>query len=138
MFETKGGNWLKKVGLILGIVIVIIAVFIFAKNSYYPPLPIENLSAKEVIGKLEESDSKVVEIAKEDDAIWYITRKENEGILKADENIKQMIGSKGWEFKEKDGSGLFFEKEGERLVATTQMWGGKYVLVKVQSKLKKH
>lgn len=34
-----------------------------------------------------------------------------------------MIGSNGWEFKEKDGAGLFFEKDGERLVATTEMWG---------------
>ena len=128
---------MKKVVFIFGIVIVIIAVFIFVNKSYYPPLPIENLSAKEVIGKLENSDNKVVEIAVEDDTIWYITRTDNEGILIADENIKQMIGSNGWEFKEKDGSGLFFEKDGERLIATTQMWSKKYVLVKVQSKFKK-
>lgn len=47
-----------------------------------------------------------------------------------------MIGSNGWEFKEKDGAGLFFEKDGERLVATTEMWGKHYVLVNVQSKFK--
>lgn len=128
---------MKKVVFILGIVIVIIVVFIFVKKSFYPPLPIDNLSAKEVIGKLEESDKKVVEIAEENDAIWYIIRTENKGILLADENIKQMIGSNGWVFKEKDGAGLFFEKDGERLVATTQMWSGKYVLIKVQSKYKK-
>lgn len=128
---------MKKVGFIsIVIVIAILAVFIFVKKSYYSPLPIENLTAKEVIEKLEETDSKVVEIAVEDDTIWYITRTENEGILLADENIKQMIGSNGWEFKEKDGAGLFFEKDGERLVATTQKWGKDYVLVKVQSKFK--
>ncbi|MHC0035294.1 hypothetical protein [Pseudoneobacillus sp. C159] len=126
---------MKKVGLIsIIIVIVIFAVFVFENKSYYPPLPIENLTAKEVIEKLEETDSKVVEIAVEDDTIWYITRTENQGILIVVENIKQMIGSNGWEFKEKDGAGLFFEKDGERLVATTQMWGKHYVLVKVQSK----
>jgi len=128
---------LKKIVFILGIVIVIVAVFIFVIKSYHPPLPIESLSAKEVIGKLEKSDSKVVEIAIEDDTIWYITRTGNEGISTADENIKQMISSNGWEFKEKDGSGLFFEKDGERLIATTQMWSKKYVLIKVQSKFKK-
>lgn len=47
-----------------------------------------------------------------------------------------MIGSKGWEFKEKDGAGLFFEKDGERLLVTTQMWTKKYVLVQVQNKFK--
>lgn len=128
---------MKKVVFIFGIVIAIIVVFIFVKKSYYPPHPIDNLSAKEVIGKLEGSDNKVVEIAVEDDTIWYITRTGNEGISTADENIKQMISSNGWEFKEKDGSGLFFEKDGERLIATTQMWSKKYVLVKVQSKYKK-
>ncbi|MBS4207301.1 hypothetical protein [Bacillus sp. FJAT-50079] len=125
---------MKKIGVILGIVIVMIGVFIFVNKSYYPHLPIEHLSAKEVIEKLEESDRKVVEIASEDEAIWYITRSENQGISIADEQIKEMIGSKGWIFKEKEGSGLFFEKDGERLVATTQMWTKKYVIVKIQSK----
>ncbi|PTQ55333.1 MAG: hypothetical protein BSOLF_2436 [Candidatus Carbobacillus altaicus] len=36
----------------------------------------------------------------------------------------------------KDGAGLFFEKDGEELIITTQMWTEKYVLVKIQSKFK--
>lgn len=128
---------MKKIAYILAIVLVIFALFIFVNKSYYPSIPIDNLTAKEAIEKLEKSDSKVVEIAEDDAAIWYITRTENEGISIPDDNIKQMIGSKGWEFKEKDGAGLFFEKEGVDLVATTQMWTKKYVLVKIQSKFKK-
>nr|WP_106779360.1 hypothetical protein [Lysinibacillus timonensis] len=127
---------MKKLGLILGIVIVLIAVFIIINKSYYPPLPIDNISAKEVIDKLEESDRKIVEIAEEEGTIWYVTKTENQGILKADENIKQLIQSNGWAFKEKDGAGLFFEKDGERLIVTTQMWSKKYVLVQVQSKFR--
>lgn len=122
---------MKKAGFILGIAIVIIAVFIFENKLFYPSLPIENLSAKEAIDKLKESESKIAEIAVEDDSIWYITSSENKGKSIADENIKQMIGSNGWEFKEKDGAGLFFEKDGRRLIATTQMWTGNYVLVKI-------
>lgn len=127
---------MKQVGIILGIVVVIVAVFIFVNKSYYPSLPIDNLSAKEAIEKLKNSDEKIVEIATDDDSIWYITKTENEGISIADENIIQMIGSKGWEFKEKDGAGLFFGKDGERLLVTTQMWTKKYVLVQVQNKFK--
>ncbi|WP_186580295.1 hypothetical protein [Aquibacillus kalidii] len=127
---------MKKGLFIFGFVIVIIVGFIFVNKSYYPPLPIENLTAKEVIQKLKKSDNKVVEIAEEDETIWYITKNENEGIRKADENIKQMIISNGWEFKNKDGAGLFFKKNEERLVATTQMWSENYVLVKVDSKFK--
>ncbi|TSI02555.1 hypothetical protein [Lysinibacillus sp. BW-2-10] len=127
---------MKRVGFILAIVIVIFAVFIFVNKSYYPSLPIDHLSAKEAIEKLENSDNKVVEIAVEGNTVWCITRTENQGVFIADENVKQMIASNGWKFKEKDGSGLFFEKEGERLIATTQMWSEKYVLVKVQNKFK--
>ncbi|WP_226087598.1 hypothetical protein [Mesobacillus sp. S13] len=67
---------MKKVGFILGIAIVIVAVFIFLNKLYYPSLPIENLSAKEAIDKLKESESKIAEIAVEGDSIWYITRNE--------------------------------------------------------------
>lgn len=128
---------MKKVGFLLGMAIVIIAVFIFVNKLYYPSLPIENLSAKEAIDKLKESESKIAEIAVEGDSIWYITSSANEGMSIADENIKQMIGSNGWEFKEKDGAGLFFEKDGRKLIATTQMWTEDYVLVKIPSNFKR-
>ncbi|WP_366161997.1 hypothetical protein ABXS71_01585 [Bacillus infantis] len=127
---------MKKAVFILGIAIVIIAVFILVNKLYYPSLPIKNLSAKEAIEKLKESESKVAELAVEGDSIWYITSSENTGISIADENIKQMISSNGWEFKEKDGAGLFFEKDGKRLIATTQMWNGNYVLVKIPADFK--
>jgi hypothetical protein len=127
---------LKKVGFILGIIIVIIGVFIFINKLYYPSLPIENLSAKEAIDKLKESDSKIADIAVEEDFIWYITSSENKGKSIADENIKQMVVSNGWEFKDKDGAGLFFEKDDKSLIATTQMWTKNYVLVKIPSNFK--
>lgn len=128
---------MKRVVFIIGFAIVIVAVFMFVKKLYLPPLPIESLSAKEVIEKLEKSGHKIVELAEEGDYIWYATRSENKGISIVDENIKQMIVSNGWKFKQKDGSDLFFEKDEEKLIATTQMWSEKYVFVKVQSKFKK-
>jgi hypothetical protein len=127
---------LKKVGMILGIFIAVIAVYVLINKLYYPSLPIDDISAKEAIDKLKESDSKVAEIAVEGDSIWYITSSGNKGISIADENIKQMVVSNGWEFKQKDGGGLFFEKDGERLLATTQMWTKNYVLVKIPSNFK--
>lgn len=123
---------MKRVGIILGIAAVSVVLFMFVNKLYYPSLPIENLSAKEQINKLRNSDEKIVEFAKDDDSIWYITRSQSE----IDENIKQMIGSNGWEFTEKEGSGLFFEKENEKLIVTTQMWTKKYVLIQVQNKFK--
>ena len=127
---------MKKVRYILGILIITIVVFIFAGKLHYPSLPVEGVSANEAIDKLKESDSKITEISVEGDFIWYITRSEDKGISIADEYTKQMVASYGWEFKEKDGAGLFFEKEGKRLIATTQMWTENYVLVKIPSDFK--
>jgi len=122
----------RQIGIICGIVVIIVAVIILVNKSYYPSLPIDNLSAKETIEKLKNSDEKIVEVATDGDSTWYITRSQSE----VDENIKQMIGSTGWEFTEKEGSGLFFEKEGERLIVTTEMWTKKYILIQVQNKFK--
>lgn len=127
---------MKRIGIILSIVIVIAAVFIFVNKSYYPSLPVDSLSAKETIEKLNKSDEKIVEIAKDDKSIWYITKNGEDGILTVDENIKKMISAKGWEFKDKMGSGLFFEKDDEQLIVTTQMWTKKYVLIQVQNQFK--
>lgn len=49
----------------------------------------------------------------------------------ADEMIKELISKNGWVFKQKDGGGLFFEKQGNRLIVTTQKWTSDYVLVQI-------
>nr|WP_153735568.1 hypothetical protein [Aquibacillus halophilus] len=111
--------------------ITITFLFVFINKLYYPSLPINGITAKEAIEILKESDSEIAKIAVEGESIWYITSSKNGGISVADENIKQLVASNGWEFKQKDGSGLFFEKAGERLISTTQMWTENYVLVKI-------
>ncbi|QCR31187.1 hypothetical protein [Lysinibacillus sp. SGAir0095] len=122
---------MKKLPLILGVVMVIIAVFVFVNKLYYPPLPITGVSPKEAMDAFNESNSKIVQIAEEGGSLWYITKTENNGIETTDAHIKQLIAAEGWEFKEKEGSGLFFEKNGERLIATTQMWTKNYVIVNI-------
>ncbi|MGG0645043.1 hypothetical protein ABE021_14055 [Sporosarcina gallistercoris] len=127
---------MKRVGIILGLILIVVAVFLLVNKSYYPPFPTDNLSAKEAIEKLKNADEKIVEVATENDSIWYITKSEGKGMSLADDHLKQMIGSKGWQFKEQAGAGLFFEKDGEKLVVMTEMWTNKYVLVQVQKKFK--
>lgn len=120
---------MKKLGLFLAIIIVIISVFGYVNKIYYPKLPFENVAAKEAIQKLNESVQSIVEIANEDDYIWHIvSSKEN-----VNESIIQMVESNGWKFKEQLGSGLFFENGDNQLIVTTQMWTKKYVLVKIPS-----
>ncbi|MED4531588.1 hypothetical protein ABET51_18695 [Metabacillus fastidiosus] len=126
---------MKKILLGIIAIIAILGLLIFVNKWYYPQSPVDNLSQKEILNKLNNSDEKVVLLSKEEDNTWYITKSNNNGILDADEEIKKMISSKGWSFKEKDGNGLFFEKDGETLIASTQMWTKKYVIVQVSGQL---
>ncbi|MCZ8535246.1 hypothetical protein [Psychrobacillus psychrodurans] len=45
----------------------------------------------------------------------------------------KMVIQHGWIFKRKDGSGLFFDKQGKILIVTTQKWTTDYTLVKIPS-----
>ncbi|MDQ0208636.1 hypothetical protein [Alkalicoccobacillus murimartini] len=130
---------MKWFGIFLSICVISLAAFLFITKSYYfyPALPIENLSARTVIDTFNRSDDEVAQIAELDDYIWYLTESnKEEGFGTSDKNIKQLIQSRGWDFKEKVGSAFFFEKANEELIITTQMWTEQYVLVQAQNKFK--
>lgn len=94
----------------------------------YPALPADVESTpKEAVQKLNESDQPLVQISKDDEATWYIM-KNSEDVNK---QIQQLISSKGWVFKNIDGNSLFFEKDDDVLIVSTEMWTQKYRLVKV-------
>lgn len=116
---------MKKTGIIIFVGFLI--GILWFMQSYHPPLPVDDFTAKEVIDSLENSNEAIAEIGVEGGATWYITKSENN----VDEEIKKMMVAQGWVFKEKDGAGLFFEKEGQLLITSTQMWSKKYVLIKV-------
>lgn len=117
--------------MIFCVLTIIFAAVVYVNKLYYPPLPVAGLSAKEAVDSLNDSDGKLAQIADEGGFLWYIARIDNKGIEGADDKVKQLVAAKGWSFKGKDGAGLFFEKDGERLIATTQMWTAKYVLIQV-------
>ncbi|MEG0260003.1 MAG: hypothetical protein RR651_09035 [Lysinibacillus sp.] len=120
---------------IRGLLVAIISVFIFfsifviVNLLRYPELPIDSVSPKEAIEKIKESDRDLVEISKDSDATWYIAEREK-GISAVDENIKKFISNEGWVFKIKEGSGLIFEKNGETLIVTTEVWKDYYLIRK--------
>lgn len=122
---------LKKVGVVLLILIVGVITLGFVNKWYYPALPLDALTSKEALQKLKTSNQKIVEIGTDSNVTWYMTKNPEKGMLAVDETIKQFISRDGWEFNEKNGSGLFFEKNGERLIVSTEMWTSRYVLIKV-------
>ena len=124
---------MKKILITIALIVLLVGAFVFYNKLYYPPLPIETISKKEVIGKLSHSDQKIIKLTSEKGKEWYIVNERNQSNV--DEIIKEMMNEKDWVFKEKDGSGLFFEKQGEDLIITTQKWTGNYSLVDIPMKL---
>ena len=120
---------MKKILTTIGLIVVFVGVFGFYNKLYYPSLPIETISKKEVIDKLNDSDKKIIQLTSEKGKVWYIVNERNQSSV--DEIIKEMMNEKGGSFKEKDGSGLFFEKQGEDLIVTTQKWTSNYSLVDI-------
>lgn len=124
----------KKLSLALLVAVFIVGFFVYINKLYYPEHPIESLSAKEILHKLNTSDEEVVKLAEENNYIWYITKSHNiDSKMDVDEKIINMVHAKGWSYQNKMGSGLFFEKDGEKLIITTEMWTSKYVLIQVPS-----
>jgi len=113
---------------IISLMAIILVIVAYNTKFYYPILPIESVSKREVLQSINESSEPIVKIANEDGYDWFITRAV-QGEYR--ETLKAMIGDHGWEFETQDGSGYFFEKEKEKLIVTTQMWTGKYVMVQV-------
>ncbi|MGE7919726.1 hypothetical protein ACQKM9_12350 [Viridibacillus sp. NPDC093762] len=113
--------------------IIAVTIFIFITKWNYPPLPIDSISSKEAIQKLNESDQEIVELSKDNNINWYIMKNSAD----VDKKIKQFIGTNGWEFKEKDGNSLFFDKNRQCLIVNTEMWTKKYVLIRVPSTFSK-
>lgn len=95
-------------------------------------MPIDSLTPKEAIQKLNASPVDLVALSNDKNTTWYLTAISARGIQKVDEDIQQMMANEGWAFLEKEGSGLFFEKNGERSIVTTEMWTKQYVLVQIQ------
>ncbi|MGE7689718.1 hypothetical protein ACQKMI_10925 [Lysinibacillus sp. NPDC097214] len=120
---------MKKMLVTIGLIIFLVGAFVFNNKLYLPPLPIENLSKKTVIEKINDSETQMVNLSNENGQAWYVIKGGN--ISAADEMIKDMLNQNGWIFKQKEGNGLFFERHGENLIVSTQMWTGYYVLVKI-------
>lgn len=123
---------MRKIFITIVLIVVLMGAFVFYNKLYYPPLPIETISKKEVLGKLKHSDNKIIQLTSENGKIWYIVNERNQSVV--DEVIIDLMSQKDWAFKEKDGSGLFFEKQDDDLIITTQKWTGNYSLVDIPKK----
>ena len=119
---------MKRLFVIIPILLVIAFILLFYSKSYYPALPIDSISKREVVSIGNSSNENIIKLTEENGYDWFIT-KMNQG--RAYEQLKQMMGSKGWAFKEQLGAGLIFRKGNKELIIESEMWTGKYVIFQI-------
>ena len=120
---------MKKIPFIILLIAALAGAYIFVNKLYYPSLPIDTMSKKEVLDALHDTDEKIVPLTNENGKQWFIVNERNQAIV--DKIIVDMLQNYGWVFKEKEGSGLFFEKQNTKLIVTTEKWTGNYSLVDI-------
>jgi len=90
---------MQKVLLTIGIIIFLVGAFVFYNKLYLPPLPIEHISKKTVIEKINDSETRMVKLSNENGQEWYVIKERNISLV--DEMIKEMLDQNGWIFKQK-------------------------------------
>lgn len=119
---------MRKTIIVIVLLLALAALCAFNSKLHYPALPIETLTKKEVLEKVKIGEP-ITALAIENGKHWYIIQERDQA--RADALVIDMLRQDGWHFTEKDGSGLFFHRDGERLIVTTQKWTGDYSLVDV-------
>ena len=120
---------MKKILFAILLIATLAGAYIFINKLYYPPLPIDTISKKEVLDRLHQSDEKIVFLTTENGKEWFIIDERNQ--VNRAEIMTDMLQNYGWAYIEQMGSGLFFEKQDEKLIVTTQKWTRNYSLVDI-------
>lgn len=119
---------LKKVLIsILFLTFILLGVLFYFK-SYYPDLPIDTVSKREAIDKVNNANQPIVRLTEENGNEYYISKMQQG---KAYDHLKQMMSDRGFVFKEQMGAGYIFQKESVEVIVEGQMWSGKYVIFQV-------
>lgn len=120
---------MKKILFAILLIAALAGAYIFINKLYYPPLPIDTISKKEVLNRLHQSNEKIVFLTTENGKEWFIIDERNQ--VNRAEIITDMLQNYGWAYIEQLGSGFFFEKQNEILIVTTQQWTRNYSLVDI-------
>ncbi|MFC8688928.1 hypothetical protein [Brevibacillus porteri] len=97
---------------------------------WYPALPFDSKSKREVTELLGENTGTIVKLTTEENVDWYGYGPHANQASAADA-MKRAMTEKGWTFIQQEGAGYFFERGEEKLIITSQMWTGSYVLFRI-------
>lgn len=111
--------------------LAIFLAIVFNNKSYYPPLPMEKVTKRELLQLVDEHHQGLVQITVDEEHSWYIFEGNQ---LEGATALKAMMKEQDLVFVEQMGAGYFFEDhKSNSVIVTSQMWTSKYVLYKVPS-----
>ena len=123
---------MKRIRLIIlsGCVLIGLGILLlFMSKAYYPQLPMEGVSKREVYTLLAQRENELIPLIENDNTLWYGFKGNS---LDASNAMKQRMLEAEWTFVEQMGSGYFFtNKDNAQRTVTSQMWTGSYVLYQV-------
>ncbi len=111
----------------LGFSFIMIA---YVSLIWHPALPFDSKSKREVTELLGENTGTIVKLTTEENVDWFGYGPQANQATAA-EAMKRAVTEKGWTFIQQDGAGYFFERGKEKLIITSQMWTGNYVLFRI-------
>jgi hypothetical protein len=122
---------LKKVAIIMGLIGLILLGILYYSKAYYPPLPFDSVSKREVLDAVEDANGALAKVTEDDGYEWYIAKMEQG---QAYDHLKAMMKAQGWEFVEQMGSAFLFKQGDADLIVESEMWTGYYVLFQIPSR----
>lgn len=124
---------MKRIRLIIlsGCVLIGLGILLmFMSKAYYPQLPMEGISKREVFTLLRQSENELVPLIKNDNTLWYGYKGNQQDASNA---MRHRMLEAEWTFVDQMGSGYFFtNKDNDKRTVTSQMWTGSYVLYQIQ------
>lgn len=113
-------------------VFIFIVFWTFSSKAYYPELPFEAGSKKEVVEKLEATHNDLVELSNAHGFYWLGFKGNHK---QGKDKVIKLMEDRGLRYAFYEGSGIFFEN-GEMVVITGVQWTSKYILYKVPEERK--
>lgn len=111
----------RMLGVAGGIAIAgILLLVVYVINLDFPVEEVKPLSA---IIKIERSSDELVQLGAYQSADWYISKANPAETHKL---MIAMMEKDGWRYAEQNGSGLFFENNGEKKIVSCEKWASRY------------
>ncbi|MCH1624295.1 hypothetical protein [Fredinandcohnia quinoae] len=119
----------KTIGFVFCIIILFVLYNTF-RVGFYPDSPITAINKNDILEKLQSSSKNITFLTSDNDYLYYITEFDKGNGM---ERIIELMENNGYTYQTQEGAGLFFIKDDNQIIISTEMWTKKYMIFKIPS-----